>query len=72
PSGCGKTTTLNLIGGFLQPGRGEIRIEGRDITHLPPEKRPVSTVFQSYALFPHLNVLENVAYGIRFYRKEKK
>ena len=72
PSGCGKTTTLNLIGGFLQPDRGGIWIEGRDITHLPPEKRPVSTVFQSYALFPHLNVLENVAYGIRFYRKEKK
>lgn len=72
PSGCGKTTALNLIGGFLKPDRGEIIMEDVPITDLPPEKRPISTVFQSYALFPHLNVLENIAYGIRFYRKVKK
>ena len=69
PSGCGKTTTLNLIGGFLKPDYGEILMEGKDISNYPPELRPVSTVFQNYALFPHLNVLENVAYGIRFFRK---
>lgn len=72
PSGCGKTTTLNLLGGFLKPDSGEILLDGGNITNLPPEKRPISTVFQSYALFPHMNVIENVAYGIRFYRKEKK
>ncbi|WP_416198378.1 MAG: Iron(III) transport system ATP-binding protein [Sporanaerobacter sp.] len=72
PSGCGKTTTLNLIGGFLKADSGQILLEGVDIKDLPPEKRPVSTVFQSYALFPHMNVVENVSYGIRFYRKEKK
>lgn len=72
PSGCGKTTTLNLIGGFLKPDDGEIFIEGKNISKLPPELRPVSTVFQNYALFPHLNVIENVAYGIRFYRKYTK
>jgi len=72
PSGCGKTTTLNLIGGFLEADSGEILLEGEDIINLPPERRPVSTVFQSYALFPHMNVIENVSYGIRFYRKEKK
>ncbi|WP_313233721.1 ABC transporter ATP-binding protein [Tissierella praeacuta] len=72
PSGCGKTTTLNLLGGFLKPDSGQILLDGVDITKLPPEKRPISTVFQSYALFPHMNVIENVAYGIRFYRKEKR
>lgn len=72
PSGCGKTTTLNLIGGFLRPDSGRILLEGRDITGLPPEERPVSTVFQSYALFPHLNVLENVAFGLRFQRRMPK
>ncbi|WP_352404293.1 ABC transporter ATP-binding protein [Sporanaerobacter acetigenes] len=72
PSGCGKTTTLNLIGGFLKADSGQILLEGEDMKDLPPEKRPVSTVFQSYALFPHMNVVENVSYGIRFYRKEKK
>ncbi|MCQ4923090.1 ABC transporter ATP-binding protein [Tissierella carlieri] len=72
PSGCGKTTTLNLLGGFLKPDSGEILLDGGNIANLPPEKRPISTVFQSYALFPHMNVIENVAYGIRFYRKEKK
>lgn len=72
PSGCGKTTTLNLIGGFLKADTGEIVLEGKSISDLPPEKRPLSTVFQSYALFPHMNVIENVSYGIRFSRKEKK
>ena len=72
PSGCGKTTTLNLLGGFLKPDSGNILLDGVDIVNLPPEKRPISTVFQSYALFPHMNVIENVSYGIRFYRKEKK
>jgi ABC-type Fe3+/spermidine/putrescine transport system ATPase subunit len=65
PSGCGKTTTLRLIAGFERPDEGEIVIGGRDVRRLPPYKRDVNTVFQSYALFPHLNVLENVAYGLK-------
>ena len=65
-SGCGKTTTLNMIGGFLTPDHGEIRLDGQDITHTPPECRPVTTVFQSYGLFPHMTVLQNVVYGLRF------
>lgn len=64
PSGCGKTTILRLIAGFLQPDRGEIRIDGRRIDGLPPYRRSVNTVFQNYALFPNLNVSENVAYGL--------
>lgn len=66
PSGCGKTTTLNMLGGFLKADSGQILLDGEDITNLPPEQRPISTVFQSYALFPHMNVLENVCYGLRF------
>ena len=69
PSGCGKTTTLNLLGGFLKADSGQILLDGDDITNLPPEERPISTVFQSYALFPHMNVLENVCYGLRFLRR---
>ena len=65
PSGCGKTTVLKLISGLLAPSRGRIILEGRDITGIPPEKRPVSTVFQSYALFPHMNVMQNVVYGLK-------
>jgi len=65
-SGCGKTTTLNMIGGFLSPDSGSILLEGQDITRLPPERRPVSTVFQSYGLFPHMTLLENVCYGLKF------
>ncbi len=65
PSGCGKTTTLNLIGGFLPLSSGELRIEGRRVNDLPPHKRNVNTVFQNYALFPHMTVAENVAFGLR-------
>ena len=65
PSGCGKTTTLRMIGGFEEPSRGTIYLGGRDVTDLPPYKRDVNTVFQSYALFPHLNVFDNVAFGLR-------
>ena len=65
-SGCGKTTTLNMIGGFLAPDSGQILLDGEDITAIPPERRPVSTVFQSYGLFPHMTVLQNVVYGLKF------
>jgi ABC-type Fe3+/spermidine/putrescine transport system ATPase subunit len=65
PSGSGKTTVMRLIGGFETPDRGRILIDGADVTDLPPERRRVNTVFQSYALFPHLSVLDNVAYGPR-------
>ena len=65
PSGCGKTTTLRIIGGFLKPDRGSVMFEGKQITNLPPYKRNVNTVFQKYALFPHLNVFENIAFGLR-------
>ena len=65
PSGCGKTTTLRLIGGFETPTAGVVYFDGKDITHLPPHQRQVNTVFQRYALFPHLNVYENIAFGLR-------
>ena len=65
PSGCGKTTTLRMIAGFEQPTAGRILIEGDDVAGLPPHKRPTNTVFQSYALFPHLSVGDNVAFGLR-------
>jgi spermidine/putrescine transport system ATP-binding protein len=68
PSGCGKTTTLNLIGGFVPLTEGELRIEGQTVNDLPPHKRNVNTVFQNYALFPHMNVAENVAFGLRMER----
>ena len=66
PSGCGKTTTLRMIGGFESPDSGRILIDGVDVTHDEPESRPLNTVFQNYALFPHLNVFDNVAFGLRF------
>jgi len=66
PSGCGKTTVLRALGGFLKLDRGEIILDGVDITTIPPEERPVSTVFQSYGLFPHMRVLDNVIYGLKF------
>ena len=65
PSGCGKTTTLNLIGGFIPLTSGELRIEGRRVNDLPPHQRNVNTVFQNYALFPHLSVSENIAFGLK-------
>jgi len=65
PSGCGKTTTLRLIAGFERPDEGEVRIGGRDVSRVPPYKRDVNTVFQSYALFPHLTVWDNIAYGLK-------
>jgi spermidine/putrescine transport system ATP-binding protein len=65
PSGCGKTTTLRMIGGFEEPTSGIIRLHGEDVTGFKPYRRPVNTVFQSYALFPHLTIFENVAFGLR-------
>jgi ABC-type Fe3+/spermidine/putrescine transport system ATPase subunit len=65
PSGCGKTTLLRIIAGFEQPSTGELLLDDREITGLPPERRPFNMVFQSYALFPHLNVFDNIAYGLR-------
>jgi spermidine/putrescine transport system ATP-binding protein len=71
PSGCGKTTTLRMIAGFERPSEGEIRIEGEDVAQLPPHKRPTNTVFQSYALFPHLSVEANVAFGLKRKKVDK-
>ena len=71
PSGCGKTTTLRMIGGFERPTEGAIRVDGMDVAHVPPEKRPINTVFQSYALFPHMSVWDNVAFGLRFASGDK-
>ena len=68
PSGCGKSTTLRMIAGFEVPTSGDILLEGKDITSIPPYKRPINTVFQRYALFPHLDVYENVAFGLRLKR----
>ncbi len=65
PSGCGKTTTMRMIAGFEDPTTGTVRLHGRDVTGIPPNKRDVNMVFQSYALFPHMNVFENVAFGLR-------
>jgi spermidine/putrescine transport system ATP-binding protein len=71
PSGCGKTTTLRLIGGFESADEGEVRIDGVDMANVAPESRPVNTVFQSYALFPHLSVADNVGFGLRFQKASK-
>jgi spermidine/putrescine transport system ATP-binding protein len=65
PSGCGKTTTMRMVAGFEEPTRGAVRLQGRDVTDVPPHRRDVNMVFQSYALFPHLSVFENVAFGLR-------
>ena len=70
PSGCGKTTTLRMIAGFEEVSAGQVLIDGADVAHLPAHKRPTNTVFQSYALFPHLSVKENVAFGLRRKRVE--
>ena len=65
PSGCGKTTTLRMIAGFEQPTAGRILLDGVDVSQTPPHKRNVNTVFQNYALFPHMSVFDNVAFGLR-------
>ena len=65
PSGCGKTTTLRMIAGFDIPSGGEILLNGKPITELPPNKRPINTVFQRYALFPHMNIFDNIAFGLK-------
>lgn len=72
PSGCGKTTTLRIIGGFETPTSGRIMFEGEDISDLPPYKRQINTVFQKYALFPHMNVFDNVAFGLRIKNMKKE
>mgnify|MGYP003290257205 CR=1 FL=1 len=72
PSGCGKTTTLRIIGGFITPDSGTVMFDGKEINGLPPYKRNVNTVFQRYALFPHLNVYENIAFGLRVQKVPEK
>ena len=69
PSGCGKTTTLRMIGGFATPTSGDVLFDGMRINDVPPHQRQINTVFQKYALFPHLNVFENVAFGLRMQRR---
>ncbi len=71
PSGCGKTTTLRIIGGFEQPTEGKVIFEGKDITNVPPYERQINTVFQKYALFPHMDVFDNVAFGLKIKRMPK-
>ena len=71
PSGCGKTTTLRIIGGFETPDQGKVLFEGKDITNLPPNKRQLNTVFQKYALFTHMNIAENIAFGLKIKGKSK-
>lgn len=71
PSGCGKTTTLRIIGGFLFPDKGNVIFDGKDITQLAPNKRQLNTVFQKYALFPNMNVAENIAFGLKIKKKSK-
>ena len=72
PSGCGKTTTLRMIGGFETPDQGDILFLGERINDIPPHKRNINTVFQRYALFPHLNVFENVAFGLRLKKMDEE
>ena len=72
PSGCGKTTLLRILAGFENPNTGRVILNGRDITDLPPHQRRVNTIFQSYALFPHLTVRENIAFGLRIEKRPKK
>ena len=72
PSGCGKTTVLRTIGGFVTPDSGEVFFNGKNITGLPPHKREVNTIFQRYALFPHLNVYDNIAFGMRLKKRSER
>ena len=71
PSGCGKTTTLRILGGFVTPDNGRVIFDGQDITKLPPHKRQLNTVFQKYALFPHMNIAENIAFGLKIKNNPK-
>ena len=71
PSGCGKTTLLRCIAGFQVATSGDILLNGKDVTDMPPHKRPVNTVFQKYALFPHLNVFDNIAFGLKLKKMSK-
>src|SRR5437762_9145707 len=71
PSGCGKTTTLRMIGGFLKPDGGDVRIDGVSVVHEPPERRPTAMVFQRYALWPHMTVWDNVAFGLKVRRRRR-
>ena len=71
PSGCGKTTTLRILGGFVTPDMGRVIFDGQDITSLPPNKRQLNTVFQKYALFSHMNIAENIAFGLKIKNKPK-
>lgn len=71
PSGCGKTTTLRILGGFATPDKGSVIFDGKDITNLPPNKRQLNTVFQKYALFSHMNIAENIAFGLKIKNKPK-
>nr|WP_240739121.1 ABC transporter ATP-binding protein [Marinitoga lauensis] len=72
PSGCGKTTTLRMIAGFETPTNGKIYLEGKDITNDPPNKRDISMMFQSYALFPHMTIKENIEFGLKLKKLSKK
>lgn len=71
PSGCGKTTTLRILGGFTNPDTGKIIFDGADITKIPPNKRQLNTVFQKYALFTHMTIAENIAFGLKIKKKSK-
>ena len=71
PSGCGKTTTLRILGGFETPDSGQVIFNGEDITKLPPNKRQLNTVFQKYALFSHMSIAENIAFGLKIKGKSK-
>lgn len=71
PSGCGKTTTLRILGGFANPDKGRVIFDGQDISHIPPNKRQLNTVFQKYALFTHMTIAENIAFGLKIKKKSK-
>ena len=72
PSGCGKTTTLRIIGGFETMQKGSLLLDGEEIGNIPTHKRPINTVFQRYALFPHLNIFDNIAFGLKVKKVKKE